>query len=378
MNIKHNLRKITELGIGLTAVTILALAGCGGGGGGSNTPPSMMVSTFAGSGTYGVSNGAALTAQFRAPSYFANVGNYLYVTDTSANNIRRIDITTGDVTTFAGSTVGASGITDSPALFNQPMGITTDGNNLYVADFGNQTIRKIVINTQVVSTLAGIAGVIGSPNAASAIPGTSATFRYPMGIARIQNNLYVADSSNSTIRKIDISNASNVVTTLAGSPLAYGNTDNPTSGASTRFFLPFDLTTDGSNLFVTEYFNNDVRRVDPTSGATTLVAGGNYSLANSGVGSTDGIGSEARFYHPNGITTDGTNLYVTDSLNFTIRKIVIATGFVSTPAGAVNVPGATDGSGPNARFFYPIGIIYVGGALYVADQTNRIIRKIQL
>ena len=312
-----------------------------------------------------------------APAYITNVGNYLYVTDSSANNIRMVDISTGVVTTFAGSTSGASGITDSPALFNQPMGITTDGNNLYVADFGSHTIRKIVINTQVVSTLAGIAGVSGSPDAASAIPGTSATFRYPIGIARIQNNLYVTDSSNSTIRKIDISNASDVVTTLAGTPLAYGNTDNPTSGASATFYLPFGITTDGVNLFVTEYFNNDVRRVDPISGATTLVAGGNYSLANSGVGSTDAIGMSARFDHPQGITTDGTNLYVTDTVNFTIRKIVIATGFVSTPAGAVNVPGTTDGTGPNARFDFPMGIISVSGILYVADTFNGLIRKIQ-
>jgi hypothetical protein len=143
------------------------------------------------------------------------------------------------------------------------------------------------------------------------------------------------------------------------------------------FNTPTGLTTDGTSLFVTEYSNNDVRKIDPLSGATTLVAG-NYLAANSGVGSTDAIGSSARFNQPWDITTDGTNLYVADTYNHTIRKIVIATGFVSTPAGAALIPGMADGAGPSARFNFPWGIIYVNGALYVADYLNGSIRKIQL
>ena len=344
---------------------------------------SVVVSTFAGStmGMPGYGDGFGTAARFQSPTYITSDGNgNLYVTDWNANNIRKVVIATGEVTTFAGSTSGASGVLDSTgtlARFNQPMGITTDGINLYVADSYSHTIRKIVIATQAVTTLAGTAGTPGWADAASGIPATSARFDFPWGIGRIGTNLFVADSY-STIRKIDLSSASAVVTTLAGTPGVYGWNNN-LGGASAVFNFPTALTTDGASfVYVTEYGNNDVRKIDASTGMTTHVAGGYYSLPSSGVGSTDAIGLNARFNDPRGIATDGTNLYVADTFNHTIRKIVIATGFVSTLAGAALTPGNTDAAGPSARFFLPYGIVYINGTLYVADYGNRSIRKIQL
>jgi DNA-binding beta-propeller fold protein YncE len=366
MNIKSNLRKITELGIGLTAVAILALAGCGGGGG-DGAPASVVVSTLVDS-----------SSRHFVPADITSDGTYLYVTDTVNNNILKIDIATKAVTILAGDINGVSGTANAPvgtdAKFNLPWGIALDSTNtkLYVADSHNHTIRQIDLAASAAVTT--FAGIMNTPGWADTATGVTATLDYPMGIGRIGSHLFVADGRN-TIRKIDLANAA--VSTLAGSAVAPGGNHDGT-GASAVMYGPVGIATDGASfVYATEYFNNNVRRINATTGETMLVAGGNYSLPSSGVGSTDANGMSARFNHPYGITTDGTNLYVTDTYNHTIRKIVIATGFVSTPAGAVLVPGNTDGSGPNARFNNPTGIVYVNGTLYVADFTNGSIRKIQ-
>jgi hypothetical protein len=383
MNLKSSLRKITEFTIVFTAITLLAIAGCGGGGGsgGGSPPPTVTVSTFAGSttGAVGYNNGFGTAARFQTPSFITSDGTNLYVTDWNANNIRKIVIATGEVTTFAGSITGLSGVADTTtgpgtnAMFYQPNGITTDGSNLYVANSGSNNIKQINILTGVVTTIAGsTTGSSGTQDAA----GTSARFSYPYGISKIGNNLYVTDFQNSTIRKIDLSAGADV-TTLAGTPAVFAWNNN-LAGASAAFNCPTGLSTDGTNLFATEALNHDVRKIDPSTRMTTLVAGGNYLLSNSGIGSTDAIGMDARFNDPRGITTDGTNLYVADTFNNSIRKIVINTGFVSTLAGMAGVSGMRDADGPTARFNRPMGIFYINGTLYVADYLNGSIRKIQL
>lgn len=386
MSIKGNLRKITELGIGITAVTTLALAGCGGGGSstsGNTTAVSAtlsgIVSTFAGTAlAWGVVDLPGSAARFVGPSSITSDGTYLYVTDSDAHNIRKILISTGAVTTLAGSTIGVSGVVDATgvnARFRSPFGITIDSSNtkLYVADSGNNNIRQIDIATGTVTTIAGSStGISGASDAVA----TNAGFNFPVGISRIGTNLYVADYMNCTIRKIDTSAASAVVTTLAGNPAFYGYNDG-FSGTSVRFFGPAGLTTDGSSLYLTDLLNQDVRKINPTSGYTTIVAGGNFTSPASGVGSTDASGTLARFYNPRGITTDGTNLFVADSGNHTIRKIFIASGAVTTLAGSAGISGVTDATGSSARFAKPYGIIYVNGTLYAADWWNGTIRKIQ-
>ena len=113
--------------------------------------------------------------------------------------IRKIVISTGAVTTLAGSTSsGSTNATGTSARFKNPRGLTTDGTNLYVADAYNHRIRKIVIETGVVTTLA------GSSSGSTDAPGTSASFNLPMGIVVEGTNLYVADYGNHKIRKIDL------------------------------------------------------------------------------------------------------------------------------------------------------------------------------
>jgi len=160
-----------------------------------------------------------------------------------------------------------------------------------------------------------------------------------------------------------------VVTTLVGTVLSRGSTDG--TGAAARFNLPGGITTDGTNLFVSDTANNTIRQVVIATGMVTTVAG-----TASSQGSADGTGAAARFLYPYGITTDGTNLYVADSGNHTIRKMVIATGVVTTLAGTAGSEGSTDGTDTAARFLLPYGITTDGTNLFVADTFNHTIRDI--
>lgn len=324
------------------------------------------VTTIAGSpGVFGTTDATGTAARFKNPDFITTDGTNLYLADQYNSTIRQVVIATGAVTTLAGS-AGITGSTDgtgAAARFNLPEGITTDGTNLYVADATNNIIRKVVIATGVVTTLAGSSGVSGSTDGT----GTAARFYWPQGLTTDGTNLYVATHDH-TIRKIVI--ATGVVTTLAGSAGVIGSTDG--AGTASRFYFPLGITTDGTNLYVTDYSNHTVRKMVIATGVLTTLAG---SAGTSGT--TDGAGTAARFKNPQGITTDGTNLYISDGNNQTIRQVVIATGAVTTLAGSAGTSGTTDGTGIAARFLYPLGITTDGTSLFATDWGNHTIRKIQ-
>ena len=182
-------------------------------------------------------------------------------------------------------------------------------------------------------------------------------------------NQYLADADNNILRKVS---PAGVETTLAGLsvPSARGTVDGP--GTTARFTHPQGAALDpAGNLFVTDSATHCIRKTTP-AGVVTTFAG---SPENSG--STDGIGSAARFNQPTGITVDRTgNLYVADTGNHTIRKISPA-GESTTLAGTAGVAGSEDGQGPAASFWYPRGVaVDTTGNVYVAGTTNDVIRKI--
>ena len=262
----------------------------------------------------------------------------------------------GSVSTLAG-TAGNQGSSDgngAAARFYELGGTTTDGTNIYSADSFNRTIRKIVISTGEVSTLAGTAGVIGSADGI----GAAARFDSPIGITTDGTNLYVTDVY--TVRKIVISTGA--VTTLAGTAGASGSSDG--IGAAARFDGLKGITTDGTNLYLPDVSNGTVRKIVISTGAVTTLAG---TAGNQG--GADGIGAGASFVRLEGITTDGTNLYLTDSAARTIRKVVIASGAVSTLAGVFGSPASIDGIGAAAMFVHPVGITTDGTNLYITDQS---------
>ncbi len=295
-----------------------------------------------------------------------SAGN-LYVADTSTDTIMKIN-GSSQVSTWAG-TSGQTGTADgagATARFNNPSGIASSPEGaLVVTDNANGTIRAIT-SSGTVSTLAGSTTLRGNVNAT----GTAATFSSPIGIARDSTGtLYVADSTNHTLRKIA---TGGVVTTLAGSPGQAGNTD--ATGSAARFNNLTRVAVDSSGtIYVADTTNNLIRKVT-TGGLVTTLAG------LSGVsGSSDGVGNLALFNQPGGVAVDNVgNVYVADTGNSTIRRIS-SNGTVVTIAGLPGIAGHKDGAGIEAWFNQPRDLcVSPAGFLYVADTGNASIRRIGL
>lgn len=307
----------------------------------------------------------ASTARFNYPQGIAvdSSGN-VYVADSSSSTIRKIT-PAGVVSTLAG-VQGSSGYVDGTganAEFDNPTGIAADSSgNVYVADTGNNVIRKIS-SAGMVSTLAGSsAGTSGSADGT----GSAASFNSPRGVTvDSSGNVYVADTLNSTIRKIS---STGLVSTVAGTAGSPGSTNGTSTSA--RFNVPASIAVDsGGNLYVADTNNNAIRKISPVGQVTTLAGGTS--------GSADGAGSAASFNGPSGVAVDSSgNVYVADSSNSTIREITPA-GAVTTLAGTAGVTGSIDGMGNAARFNYLVGIaVDSSGYLYVADTYNNTVRTI--
>ena len=333
--------------------------------------PAGVVTTVAGlAGTPGSANGTGSAARFSGPVGIAvDASGNLYVADRGNSTIRKIT-PNKVVTTLAGSAGNAGNVDGfgTSAQFDSPFGLAVDTNGtLYVADFGSSTIRKVT-SAGWVTTIAGFAYNVGTNNGI----GSAARFYRPYSVAiDTAGNLHVSDGYNNTIRKMTPLGANWVVTTLAGRAAGRPGTADGT-GSGARFNFPNDLAIDGNgNLYVADEFNHTIRKVAP-GGVVTTLAG---SPGNAG--SADGMGSAARFYNPEGVTVDGSgNIYVADGWNFTIRKVTPA-GFVTTFAGFAGAWGSDDGTGSSARFSEVTGLASDPARnIYVADFSNHTIRKI--
>ncbi len=338
--------------------------------------PNSIVTTLAGAaGQTGFADGAGAAARFNDPLGIAiDAFGTLYIADAGNHAIRKISAA-GVVSTFAGDGVAGSsnstGATSAGARFNRPAGVAVDSSlNVYVADTDNNTIRKITPPGRV-STFAGLAGSFG------AVDGTvsSARFASPRGVAvDASGTIFVADSSNGTIRRINEADVATAVTTVAGAAgVGGGSTDG--TGAAARFSNPTGVVVDGSgNLFVTDMMNGTIRKIAPGGVVTTLAGlAGTRDLA-------DGTGSAARFGQPEGLAIDsGGNLFVADELNHAIRKVTTA-GVVTTYAGLPPPIGGIDANSANgftSRFYGPVPLAVDGaGTIFVADAYRHLIRKV--
>ena len=376
-----------------------------------------LVSTYAGTGTAGALNATnALNAQFDTPQGVVVSGGSLYVADTFNDRIRKIIIASDQVvrtaSTLAGSTAGFADGTGPAAKFLSPSGLAADGEgSLYVADEQNHSIRKIIISTGEVTTVAGT-GITGLVNGKSDI----AQFNSPTGVlVDLNKNLVVADAQNHQLRRIVIQ------------PLKVPLTANTsfTDASGTQVKAVLDVAALGLDPSVTYYFRwksspsgitqllgqsfflydfpsvetvaassvtpNSAQlnaNVDPKASRTVVAL--EYStdpgllkpyevtpLAGSGVaGFVDSAGIAAQFSNPSGVAIKSNgDVFVADRLNHRVRKITAA-GVVSTFVGS-GVAGSANGTGTAAQFEKPTGLAIDGsGNLYVADESNHRIRKI--
>ena len=298
-----------------------------------------------------------------------SAGN-IYVADAGNDTIRKIT-PAGVVSTLAGSPgqAGSADGTGSAARFNSPEGVAVDSaGNVYVADTGNDTIRMIT-PAGVVTTLAGTPGKAGSNDGA----GSAALFNSPEGVAvDSAGNIYVADTGNDTIRMMMPGSPYSTMTWgTAGKP---GSADGP--GIDALFNRPEGVAVDSAgNVYVADTGNDTIRKIT----ASAMMVGMTTTLAGSPdqPGSVDGTGSAALFDSPEGVVVDSAgNVYVADTGNDTIRMIMSGS-MVMTLAGTAGQSGSVDGTGSAARFSGPEGVaVDSAGNVYVADTGNDTIRKL--
>jgi sugar lactone lactonase YvrE len=331
------------------------------------------VTTYSGNGTAGLINGYRDSATFTSPfGLCRDMQGNIFIADGN-NCIRKIDVA-GIVSTYAGtSTAGFKDGSADSAQFNSPSDLCVDDSgNIYVSDFLNQRIRKIDINRNV-STIAGN-GQAGYVNGT-----TNARFNYPRGICRDRyGNIYVADSWNHRIRKID---ATGNVSTYAGGGNAMGVSsvgslqDGPDTAA--RFYTPSGLTIDNDdNLFVADAYNHRIRRIDTSQYVSTIAGSGATGQGNGGY--ANGNTGSAVFNTPTEVYYERTTgkLYISDTFNNRIRLIDFGNNSVATIAGN-GTAGYINDIDTSAEFNFPRALtVDSTGIIYLCDYNNHSVRMI--
>jgi sugar lactone lactonase YvrE len=327
----------------------------------------------------GKDDGPIATAKFSQPQGLAQdaTGN-IYVTEKTGHRIRKIDFSTGQVTTIAGDISAINGLTGqtnangTAARFNQPTDLVIDSHgNLFVADMNNHGIRKITPAGDVTLFAGPVVRGGGFVNGT----GTDARFNQPWGITIDSNdNLYVTDKLNNCIRKIT---PDAVVTTFAGTGTV-GSADG--SAATATFNNPAGIEIDSNgDFYIADGGGNRLRKITTSTMTVSTIAGSGTG------GTTDGQGTSATFSLPSGVAVDEYGVvYVSDKGYSTIvgNKIrrVSTGGFVMTLAGSGSGGIANDVIGTAAKFRNPSDVLYdkTNRCLYVADCVNHTIRRINL
>lgn len=332
---------------------------------------------------YGNVDGVGGAARFsdRNTIAFSPDGAFVLVADLVNQTIRRIDLATNTVTTIAGSpgSPGSANGVGAVARFRfnaiGDVAISSDASFALVSEGGNNLLRRIELASNTVSTVAGSAGASGRLDGI----GPAARFSSPQGLALSADDRYALVFEDKALRRVDLASAT--VTTLLEAELA-SFTDGVPLGVFGGFIA---LAADGSFALVSDAYHRSLRRIDGLNVAAPLPpdATGVTSLAGlAGVtGNVDGIGPEARFATPTGVAVSATGIaVVADSENHTIRRLIVATGAVDTIAGQPAMPGAADGQGQAASFNLPTGVAIdrLATVAFVADSANHTIRQIDM
>ena len=306
------------------------------------------------------------------------LGN-LYISEVY-NRVRKVSAASGVITTIAGDGqfgFSGDGGPASSATLNEPFGLAVDAyGNLFIADSGNNRIRKLASNG-VITTVAGTGSGGGVTTfAGDGGPAVSAYLNEPSGVAvDASGNLFIADSGvnggNNRIRKVSVSG---VITTIAGNgSYRYSGDGGPATAAQLQY--PVGVAVDSSgNLFIADYFNSRIRRVSPNGLIDTVAGNGRYDFSGDG-----GRATAASLRYPQSVAVDQAgNLFVADLITNRIRMVSVSSGIITTVAGNGNYGYSGDGGrATSASLNYPAGIaVDASGNLFIADQANHAIRKV--
>jgi len=311
----------------------------------------------------------------------------IYFVDGAANVARRIDRSTGIISTIAGTFLGFN-VNDPTPLAGDggpagashlyvPMGIRTDAaGNVYIVESGNCVIRKITASSGIIITIAGKGngsfGYAGNNGLA-----TAAELYNPYDVAIDQSgNIYIADTQNHAIRKITASTG--IITTIAGKgPGNKGYAGDNGMAIDAHLDTPQGVALDAAgNLYIVDAGNHAVRKVNMDTGVITTIAGtGDYGYAGDG-----GPATSARLYAPTKVAVDiAGDIYIADQGNHVIRKINVVSGIINTLAGS-GTPGYSGDGGPAvaAKLFSPQGVAVDGdGNVFITESGNSVIRAVK-
>ena len=336
------------------------------------------ISTVAGNGQWIFRGDGGLATQsplFLPISGATDSAGNLYVADSNNQRIRFVNASTGIISTVAGDGTpgfGGDGGPATAALLNTPDDVKLDGaGNFYVVDSGNHVVRMVNAVTGTIWTVAGIGGKSGYSGDGG--PATQAHLAYPSGIAFDgDHTLYISDTGNNAIRKVNLSTG--IITTVAGTgtPGAGGDGGPATSG---QLNLPWGITLGGDgSLYIADLSNNRIRQVNPAGVISTVVGTGTR-----GYGGDGGPATQAQLNVPASVLLDvAGNIYVADSGNQLVRKVSAATGVIETIAGVLGGGAAQDGViANNSPLDGPYALFLDGpGNLYIADMFHQLIRMV--
>jgi sugar lactone lactonase YvrE len=274
-------------------------------------------------------------------------------------------IAAGGLTIAAAQEEAPANVAQTGPRLDFPAGVASDGVAVYVANSRNNTIVKIDIGSHAISLVAGKLFTKGSNDG----KGDGAAFSSPDGLALVENALYVVDAENSDIRKIELGTQN--VTTVFGTANISGSENG--AGAAAHFNLPTQIASDGKSLYVADTGNSTIRKINLADKVVTTIGGQAQSE-----GKDDGPAAKSSFSRPRGIATDGKFVYVGDTANQLIRKIDLSNKTTSTLAGQAGVEGMQNGTATEATFSNPEALATDGAFLYVADADNHAVRKISL
>ncbi len=336
-----------------------------------------IISTVAGSSLGGFSGdgGLATNARLSTPSSVAfDASGNLFIADRGNNRIRKVISGTGIISTTAGSgfNLGDGGLATAANLYS-PTCVTFDASgNVYIADYWHHRIRKVTTSTGIISTVAGNGnqGFGGDGGLA-----TAANLNFPTGVALDSTgNLYIADQNN-RIRKVNP--VMGIITTIAGNGFTtFGGDGGIATIAS--LYLPYDAAIDSiGNLYISDFGNNRIRKVSAGTNIITTIAGD----GNNAYGGDGGAATAASLNGPKGMAIDGLgNIYFADESNHRIRKVIASTGIITTVAGnGTTNSGGDGGPATSANLEYPCDVaLDASGNLFIAFKQTSSIRKVNV
>ena len=336
-----------------------------------------VITTVAGSAGAGRGGdgGRATSSQLNCPADVAvDASGNIYIADKNNHVIRMVAKSTGIITTVAGNGMegySGDGGQATAARLKSPRGVAVDAyGNIYIADTDNRRIRVVTKSTGVITTVAGN-GLYGfSGDGGQA---TSALISWPQSIAvDAYGNIYISDTENNRIRVV--TKSTGFITTVAGNGLK-GFSGDGGQATSAAIAQPQSIAVDADgNIYIADTENSRIRKVMTNTGVITTVAGnGQYGTAGD-----RGYATSAQLSLPRGVAVDASgNIYISDSSNM-IRMVTRRTGIISTAIGSVTGGFSGDGEVPStARLNLPQGItVDTLGNLYIADTNNNRIRKV--